>query len=131
MNAPQIRSASCLRERVVGSATVVELRGEIDIQTAPLVSARLDALTAGPSPELVLDLRSVTFIDCSGLAALCRARTRVLSRCGRLRLVSGSPRLMRILRLTNLAHAFDVHSRLPDDLLRTPVAGGVLSAAAS
>ena len=51
MNEPRIQSAPCLRERVVGSTTVVELRGEIDIQTAPPASARLDALTSGPTPS--------------------------------------------------------------------------------
>jgi anti-sigma B factor antagonist len=132
MNEPQILSAPCLRERVVGSTTVVELRGEIDIQTAPPVSAHLDALTSGPSPELVLDLRSVTFIDCRGLAALCRTRNRALDRGGRLRLVTSSPRFLWMLRLTNLAHAFDVYARLPDALFREPgaSASGVMSATA-
>ncbi|WP_326719048.1 MULTISPECIES: STAS domain-containing protein [unclassified Streptomyces] len=130
MNELWIQSAPCLRERVVGSITVVELRGEIDVQTALPVSARLDSLTSGPSPQLVLDLRSVTFIDCRGLAALCRARNRVLDRGGRLRLVTGSPRILWMLRLTRLAHAFDVYARLPDALFCEPGAGGAMSATA-
>ncbi|MER6185947.1 STAS domain-containing protein, partial [Streptomyces sp. NPDC001652] len=70
-------------ERVISATTVVELRGEIDILTTPPLSARLDTLTAGPHPDLLLDLRRVSFIDCSGLRVLCRASTRVLARHGR------------------------------------------------
>lgn len=99
-------------ERVVGGTTVVELRGEIDLLTAPPLSARLDTLTAGPCPDLVLDLRQVSFIDCSGLSVLCRARNRVLARHGRLRLVADSARFLRVLRGTLLADVFEIHSDL-------------------
>lgn len=119
-----------LRARVVGSTTVVRLCGEIDILTATPLSVRLDALTAGPSPELVLDLRSVTFIDCSGLAALCRARKRTRIRGGRLRLVTGSPSILRLLRLTDLARAFEVYPRLSDALAGTPGRGDALASTA-
>ncbi|MCZ4508205.1 STAS domain-containing protein [Streptomyces sp. ActVer] len=120
----------CLRARVVGSTTVVRLCGEIDILTAAPLSVRLDALTAGPSPELVLDLRPVTFIDCSGLAALCRARKRTRIRGGRLRLVTGSPSILRLLRLTDLARAFEVYPRLSDALAGTPGKGDALASTA-
>ena len=44
-------------ERRVGATTVVELRGELDLLAAAPLSARLDELTTGPHPDLVLDLR--------------------------------------------------------------------------
>ncbi|MFF1296275.1 MULTISPECIES: STAS domain-containing protein [unclassified Streptomyces] len=108
-------------ERVIGGTTVVELRGEIDILEAPPLSARLDTLTAGPCPDLLLDLRPVSFIDCSGLRVLCRVRNRVLTRHGRLRLVSDSHRFARILRSTFLTNVFEIHSDLPPDLVSLPV----------
>ncbi|MGX1910079.1 STAS domain-containing protein [Streptomyces phaeochromogenes] len=119
-----------LRARVVGSTTVVRLCGEIDVLTATPWSVRLDALTADPGPELVLDLRSVTFIDCSGLAALCRARKRTEIRGGRLRLVTGSPSILRLLRLTDLARSFEVYPRLSDALAGTPGKGDALASTA-
>ncbi|MGW2460456.1 STAS domain-containing protein [Streptomyces sp. NPDC001761] len=93
--------------------TVLALRGEIDLLTAPALSARLDALTARPRPDLVLDLRPTEFIDCAGLGVLCRARNRVLARGGRLRLVTDSARFLRLLRVTGLGDVFEVHPRLP------------------
>lgn len=121
MDEPGSQHVLRLSTRIIGDITVVRLCGEIDILTATPLSVRLDALTAAPSPELVLDLRSVTFIDCSGLAALCRARNRMRIRDGRLRLVTSSPSILRLLRLTDLAHAFEVYPRLPtlSPVLRT------------
>ncbi|AOR37593.1 hypothetical protein BFF78_38555 [Streptomyces fodineus] len=102
--------------RVVGGATVVALRGEIDLLTAPALSERLDTLTAHPHPELVLDLRLVRFIDCAGLGVLCRARNRALARQGRLRLVSESVGFRRMLQVTGLSDVFEMHTRLPHPL---------------
>lgn len=107
-------------ERVIGDTTVVELRGDIDVLTAPRVSARLDMLAAGPPPDLVLDLRPVSFIDCAGLGLLCRARNRVRAQHGRLRLVNDSASFLRILRCAGLVGAFELHTRLPEALLRVP-----------
>lgn len=106
----------CHTERTVGGTTVVELRGEIDILTAPTVGARLDVLTAGPCPDLVLDLRRVTFIDCTGVGLLCRARNRTVARDGRLRLVADSACFQRILRETLLSGVFEVYGHLSEAL---------------
>ncbi|MDQ0834284.1 MULTISPECIES: STAS domain-containing protein [Streptomyces] len=113
------RSTPHHREHTVGETTVVELRGEIDIFTAPPLAARLDALTADPRPDLVLDLRSTAFIDCTGLGVLCRARNRAEARYGRLRLVTDSAGLRRILRAVGLAGVFELHSSMNEALART------------
>ncbi|WP_329347837.1 STAS domain-containing protein [Streptomyces sp. NBC_01261] len=107
------RSAPSRTVRSIDGATVVTWHGEVDLVTAIPLASRLDALTSGPHPDLVLDLRSVSFIDCSGLGVLCRARTRVLARNGRLRLVTGSGDFLRLLRVTGLDGVFEVHPHLP------------------
>ncbi|MFF4804400.1 STAS domain-containing protein [Streptomyces sp. NPDC001351] len=117
--------APCHTERVIGGTTVVELHGEIDMLTATPLSARLDTLTAGPRPHLVLDLRPVTFIDGSGLRLLCRARNRVLARQGRLRLVADRGRLLRILRPALLADVFEILPDLRADHFDAPEQGTV------
>jgi anti-sigma B factor antagonist len=115
-------------ERVIAGTAVVALRGEIDVLTAQPLSARLDALTAGPRPDLVLDLRSLSFIDCAGLGVLCRARNRTAARDGRLRLVTGDARFLRILRHAHLGGVFEIHTRLSDALARTPQSGDASAA---
>ncbi|BCL24696.1 STAS domain-containing protein [Streptomyces tuirus] len=104
------RSAQPLQER---TAHVVTLRGELDLFAAPALRARLDMLSAGPCPDLVLDLRPVSFIDCSGLGVLCRVRNRVSARQGRLRLVTDSTSLRRVLRYTGMAGVFELLPGMP------------------
>ncbi|MEU2794163.1 STAS domain-containing protein [Streptomyces sp. NPDC007100] len=98
------------REHVVGATTVVELSGEVDILAATALAARLDEITGTRCPDLVLDVRSVTFIDCCGLSLLCRTRRRTEVKAGRLRLagVAESRSVLRLLRLTGLLPFFDL-----------------------
>ncbi|MFK4105320.1 STAS domain-containing protein [Streptomyces sp. NPDC019531] len=103
----------------VSDRTVVALHGEIDLFAVGSLSARFDALTAEGHPDLVVDLSAVTFIDCSGLGMLCRARNRVTARHGRLRLVTDSPGLLRMLRPVGLAGVFEVCAEL-SDLVASP-----------
>ncbi|MFI9614962.1 STAS domain-containing protein [Streptomyces sp. NPDC052023] len=118
-----IRATPRTTERVVGDTTIVELSGEIDIFTAPRIGARLNVLCARPFPDLVLDLREVSFIDCSGLGLLCRVSNSVRARHGRLRLVTDSPRFLRILRLTGLSGAFELCGGLQDAPAASPCTG--------
>ncbi|MDX3076265.1 STAS domain-containing protein [Streptomyces sp. NPDC088354] len=104
----------CLRERTVAGTDVVSLHGEIDLISAPLVAARLDALSAAPRPDLVVDLREVGFIDCSGLRVLCRTLRRVRQRGGTLRLVVVDGPVLGALRLADLEHAFDLRHGLTE-----------------
>ena len=119
MSGIDCRSTPHITEHTVGETTVVELRGEIDILTAPPLAARLDTLTADPRPDLVLDMRSTTFIDCAGLGVLCRARNRTEAQYGRLRLVTDSAGFRRILRAVGLAGVFELHSNLSGALAGT------------
>ncbi|MER6156326.1 STAS domain-containing protein [Streptomyces sp. NPDC001868] len=123
------RSTPYRTHRTAGGTTVVTLRGELDVMTAPSLTARLDALASGPLPDLVLDLRPVSFIDCAGLGVLCRVRNRVKARNGRLRLVTNSSQFLRILRHTELTGVFDIGSRLPEEAAGTPVADSVSASA--
>ncbi|MFF8925881.1 STAS domain-containing protein [Streptomyces longwoodensis] len=121
-----ITSAPRHTERAVGGTTVVELRGEIDILTAPSLGARLDDLTAVVLPDLVVDLRAVSFIDCAGLRMLCRARNRVMERRGRLRLVTDSHQFLRVLSGAGLEGVFEIYNHRPEAL--TAVPGEILTA---
>lgn len=100
-----------IHRRADGASTLVTLGGEVDVLTAPGVSAALDALTGADRPDIVVDLRPVEFIDCSGLSALVRARRRAEEHAGRVRLVCRDEFTMRTLRATRLTQCFTI---LPD-----------------
>ncbi|MFD4878181.1 STAS domain-containing protein [Streptomyces sp. NPDC058420] len=127
----EIHTTATLRssERVIAGTTVVALSGEIDLLTAQPLSARLDMLTADPHPDLVLDLRTVSFVDCAGLGVLCRAQNRTAARGGRLRFVTGSTGFLRILRHAQLGGVFEIHTRLSNALAARPEFGDASVAA--
>ncbi|TQJ57588.1 anti-sigma B factor antagonist [Streptomyces sp. SLBN-115] len=108
------RPAPYQADRRAAGATVVTLHGEIDLLVVQPLRTRLDALTAGPHPDLVIDLRDVSFIDCVGLSVLCRTRNRVRARRGRLRLIADKSSFLRILRSTGLSGVFDIRPEMPD-----------------
>ncbi|MER5518370.1 STAS domain-containing protein [Streptomyces sp. NPDC002763] len=110
------RSASYHTARTDGGTTVVTLHGDIDLLSVPVLSAALDALTAGAEPDLVLDLSPVSFVDCTGLSLLCRARNRVRSRLGRLRLVVPGGGFLRLLHCTGLSGTFELYPGLGEAL---------------
>ncbi|MEU2912723.1 STAS domain-containing protein [Streptomyces massasporeus] len=112
-----------------GAAHVVTLRGELDLLAAPALRARLDMLTTGHRPDLVLDLRPVSFIDCTGLGVLCRVRNRVSARQGRLRLVTDSTSLRRVLRHTGMAGVFELLPCMPVGVAGPPATDTVDSVA--
>jgi anti-sigma B factor antagonist len=104
----------CRTTGTAAGATVVALSGDIDLVARLSLSARLDALTAVPRPDLAVDLRSVSFNDCAGLGLLCRVRDRVLARDGRLRLVTNSASFRRFLARTGLAGIFQMLPELDE-----------------
>lgn len=121
------RPAFGVRVRVLGGVTVAEISGELDIFAAARITARLDSLAREARPNLVLDLRMVTFLDCAGVSLLCRLRNRALEHGGRLRLVIVDPRFTRLLRMVRLEDAFEV----VDDLALAVARSGEVSAGGS
>ncbi|MEV6210736.1 STAS domain-containing protein [Kitasatospora sp. NPDC051914] len=93
-----------------GGVTVVTARGEIDIETADALRARLEAALSRHA-HVAVDLSGVTFIDCSGLRALTAAH-RLARRTGRrLTLRAPSRPVVRLLALTRLDREFPVELR--------------------
>jgi len=117
---PEYEPATWVHERAVSGSVVVELRGEIDALVAPRLSSYLDTLTARDRPDVVLDMRQVTFIDCSGISSLVRVNKRALERSGRVRFVCTDPRTLRTLRITRLTGYFDIVEDLPPGGLAAP-----------
>ncbi|MER5796128.1 STAS domain-containing protein [Streptomyces sp. NPDC001980] len=124
------RSVAYHTTRTDHGTTVVTLHGELDLLAIPVLSTVLDSLTAGAEPDLVLDLGPVSFIDCSGLSLLCRVRSRVRSRIGRLRLVAPDGSFLRLLRCTGLVGAFELYPGLPEALAGKDLAGPASAAVA-
>ena len=87
-----------------GPTAVVSIAGEVDPHTAPELEAELGALLNGAEVStLVLDLRSLTFIDSSGLRVLVQALKQLDERQGQLVLRNPNAVTRRLLDVTGLA----------------------------
>ena len=100
---------------------VIEVSGDLDLETAPALARRAAAELAAGRVDLVLDLRRVGLLDSTGLAVLLNLKRRLLRRRGRLRLVCG-PLVLRSLQLTRLDEEFRPY-RTPREALAAGAAG--------
>ncbi|MGW5193984.1 STAS domain-containing protein [Kribbella sp. NPDC004138] len=90
-----------------GSYVMVRVVGDLDLESAPVLTAGLKA-QLGPRP-IVLDLSGVEFMDSSGLGVLVGAHKEAAARDGALVLAAPSPRVHKIFKVTKLHKVFAVH----------------------
>lgn len=81
---------------------VVNVGGELDIATAAHTDAIFTAASSGTHPEVVIDLRQVTFLDCAGVRPLAAAARRIHEAGGSLTLLADHPMVPKVLRFNNL-----------------------------
>ena len=86
-----------------GGGACLRLTGELDLSTAPELSAAIDRLTAAGETRVLLDLTDLTFCDSTGMAVFVRGDNRAAAEGGWLRLTGASGRVERVLRVTGLA----------------------------
>jgi anti-sigma B factor antagonist len=79
---------------------LVELDGELDLATADAVRSELEAVEVEGPDATVIDLRSLRFIDSTGLSVLFDAVERAAASRRRLTFTRSSPEVERTLRLT-------------------------------
>ena len=80
-------------------AQIIELAGELDLATSGAADDALLQAHASAAEVIVLDLRGLTFIDCSGLRVIVDAHHRS---AGRLAIVRGSRHIQRVFEACDL-----------------------------
>ena len=92
------------------------LDGDFDWSNAPQVRKALDhALHAG-RPQLIVDLRGVSFLDSMMLAVLIRGLGEAVAAGGQLALIRPNTTVWRVFVLTGLSHTFPAFAGLDDAL---------------
>lgn len=82
----------------------VQLSGELDIVSVPALSEQF-AAALGTSPDLVVDLHDVTFLDAAVITSLLKAQHQALVQDGSLVLVGASPWIEKVLRASRVTEA--------------------------
>jgi len=91
-----------------GEVCVVHADGEVDIATAPLLGRALKAGLASGRTTVVVDLRQISFVDCTGIGMLTEARCRARGQGTRLRILAGRA-VARTAALLELTNALGLH----------------------
>ncbi len=97
---------------VTDGVAVVELRGEADLHTAPVLRHALDGAIESGAGTLVVDLTGVTFVDSMMLGVLLGATRRLRPRGTEMRIVVDDPHVRRIFELTLLDRVLALYPSL-------------------
>lgn len=92
--------------RTYGDVQVLELSGRFDAHVAPQVEAWQNRV---PSPQVVVNLANVTFVDSLALSMLVRGMKRFRQRGGDLRLCNLQQSVRIIFELTRMNRAFQLY----------------------
>ena len=86
----------------VGTTVHVRLFGEFDLLAYDNVDEVLSDAQAHDQPDIVIDLRGLSFIDSSGIRALLRANLRAEEAARTLRLIPGPNNVQRVFEVAGL-----------------------------
>jgi anti-sigma B factor antagonist len=94
--------------------------GELDIATVPILERAFETVFEdGGAEMIVVDLMELGFMDSTGLALLLRMNA-VCEDVDRLRVVNGSPAVVRILDISGLRDSLPIISSAEDPLAPLP-----------
>ncbi|HKA66857.1 MAG TPA: STAS domain-containing protein [Solirubrobacterales bacterium] len=97
-----------------GGIRVIEVRGELDLSTAPELARPLEDAVSTPEASVLIDLTECEFIDSTGIAIIVRAWQKLDGGAngegrGRLVICSDNDQVRRILDITGLELSIPIH----------------------
>jgi len=98
-----------LNQSTVDAHVVVEVRGEVDVHSAPQLRDRLIEVIDDGNNVVLVDLSGLAFIDSTGLGALVEAMKHAKSKQSSLRIVCAVERVLRLFRITGLHAIFAIY----------------------
>jgi anti-anti-sigma factor len=96
-----------------GATVHVRLSGELDISTASKVEDELARVEPNRPETIILDLRSLAFMDSTGLRLLISADTRARNQGRKLLIVKGPEPVQRVFRITRLEERLEIVDDVP------------------
>jgi anti-anti-sigma factor len=106
-----VTRAFCVSIDFSATPVVVSIQGELDIATAPELTALLGALIDRGHRAVALDLVALDFMDASGLGVIVAALNRLGHSTGALTVRSPPSMICRLLSLTGLSHVLSEDDR--------------------
>jgi anti-anti-sigma factor len=95
---------------------VVTVRGNLDVDSATVLTTTLDQVLDQPVPRVVIDLSGVEFCDSTGLSAFVVGHNRAAASGGWVRLAAPGEFLSQLLDTVGLTERLGVYPTVPDAL---------------
>ncbi|GAB2798064.1 STAS domain-containing protein [Streptomyces chlorus] len=109
----------------VNGWTVVEVDGEVDAHTAPMIREGAIKLIDEGHRHFVLDLGFVTFMDSMGLGVIAAITKRIREHEGSLRIASVSARMLRIFDLSGMRESYEIYPSSAEATQSAPSPGSL------
>lgn len=110
---------------VVNGWTIVEIDGEVDAHTAPMIREAVIKLVDEGHRHFVLDLGFVTFMDSMGMGVIVAITKRIREHDGSLRIASVSGRMLRIFDLSGMRESYEIHPSATEAAQSVPSPGSL------
>ncbi|MEK0097380.1 STAS domain-containing protein [Streptomyces sp. A475] len=110
---------------VLNGWTVIEVDGEIDAHTAPMIREGMITLITEGHRHFVLDLSFVSFMDSMGLGMIVAITKRVREHEGALRIVSASSRVLKIFDVSGMRKSYEILPSTEDATGSAPLSGSL------
>jgi anti-sigma B factor antagonist len=88
--------------------SVITVRGEVDLHTAPKVQYAIDRAAQTDGAAVVVDMSGVSFMDSTALSSLVRSKDSLQKQGTSLRLAAPSQAVERIFSVTGFSDYFDI-----------------------
>ena len=99
-----------------GPTCVIAVSGELDLASSAALEEELARITGSDAEQMIVDLRSVEFMDSTGLSVLVKAHQQAQDSGQRFAVVRGSQQVERLLTLTGVADRMTLVDE-PEELL--------------
>ncbi|NLS44349.1 MAG: anti-sigma factor antagonist [Firmicutes bacterium] len=100
-----------VKTRIVGNVLVVNVLGELDLNTAPNFRSAIEK-ELGPNPDItdiLLIMKDITFMDSSGLGVILGSHKRLNAYGGEIIIAAPSPQVRKVFELSGLIRVISVY----------------------
>lgn len=101
-----------ITSRSVNNYVLLEVTGEVDVNTAPSLREALLEQTLGENFNIIVDLSKVSFLDSTGCGVLIGAYRRIEDNDGSFIILSPQPAVSKVFEITKLVNIFDIRDSL-------------------
>ena len=95
-------------QRNSNDIVILDIHGNLDSQSAPLLKVRLESLISFGHNKIVINLSDVEFIDSTGVGSLIFGQRIVNPIAGGIHIIGLSPNNLNILSVLNLTEVFSI-----------------------